>query len=166
MKRGLIIGGAIAALGVGWALFRPELLLVNQTVNESFPAGSTPRSASGAGGPRALSMGEFRGLAHKTDGTVTIYEGTDGKRTLRLENFATSNGPALHVYLVAASDAPDNATVKKAGFIDLGPLKGNKGDQNYTVPESVDLEKYRSVSIWCARFGVNFAAAPLAPEQS
>jgi len=164
MKRSLIIGGAVVAVGIGWALFRPDLLLVNKTVNESFPGAAVAQSASGNTGPRALSTGQFRGLAHKTDGTATIYEGADGKRTLRLENFATSNGPALHVYLVAAKDAPDNATVKKAGFIDLGALKGNKGDQNYTLPADVDLETYRTVSIWCARFGVNFAAAPLAPE--
>jgi hypothetical protein len=57
--------------------------------------------------------------------------------------------------------AKDNATVKQAGFIDLGSLKGNKGDQNYEVPTDADLNKYKSVSIWCARFGVNFGAATL-----
>jgi hypothetical protein len=166
MKRGLIIGGAVVALGIAWALFRPELLLVNRTVNEPFPGGTIAQNASENGGPKVLSMGQFRGLAHKTDGSATLYEGEGGRRTLRLESFATSNGPALHVYLVAAEDAKDNETVKRAGFIDLGPLKGNKGDQNYDVPAGVNLEKYRSVSIWCARFGVNFATAPLAPGQS
>jgi len=29
------------------------------------------------------------------------------------------------------------------------------------VPENVDLSKYKVVSIWCNRFSVNFAAAPL-----
>jgi Electron transfer DM13 len=67
---------------------------------------------------------------------------------------------------VAAGDARDNATVKQAGFVDLGPLKGNKGDQNYEVPASVDLAKYRAVTIWCARFNVNFATAPLMSRQS
>jgi hypothetical protein len=48
---------------------------------------------------------------------------------MRLTNFRTSNGPDVHVYLVAAPDANDDATVKKAGFIGLGPMKGNIGDQ-------------------------------------
>jgi len=67
---------------------------------------------------------------------------------------------------VAAADAKDNATVKQAGFIDLGGLKGNKGDQNFQLPANTDLRKYRAVTIWCARFGVNFGTAPLASRQS
>jgi hypothetical protein len=47
------------------------------------------------------------------------------------------------VYLVAAPDANDNDTVKKAGFVDLGSMKGNIGDQNYDVPRDVDLHSTR-----------------------
>jgi Electron transfer DM13 len=49
--------------------------------------------------------------------------------------------------------------------VDLGSIKGNKGDQNYDVPADVDLNKYRAVTIWCARFGVNFGTAPLTSRQ-
>jgi hypothetical protein len=63
--------------------------------------------------------------------------------------------------MVAADDAKDAATVQKAGFIDLGVLKGNIGDQNYMLGGNVDLRKYRAVSIWCKRDGVNFGAAAL-----
>jgi len=84
---------------------------------------------------------------------------------LRLTEFATSNGPDVHVYLVAAGDVQDNATVKTAGFVDLGSIKGNVGDQNYDVPADVDLAKYRAVTIWCRRFAVNFGTAPLAVAQ-
>jgi Electron transfer DM13 len=59
------------------------------------------------------------------------------------------------------NDAPDNASVQRAGFIDLGTIKGNIGDQNYTLPRDVDLSKYEAVSVWCERFRVNFGAAPL-----
>jgi len=40
-------------------------------------------------------------------------------------------------------------------------MKGNTGDQNYDVPVSVDFAKYQAVTIWCARFNVNFGTAPL-----
>jgi hypothetical protein len=40
-------------------------------------------------------------------------------------------------------------------------MKGNIGDQNYDVPADVDLTRYRAVTIWCRRFGVNFGTAPL-----
>jgi hypothetical protein len=85
---------------------------------------------------------------------------------LRFTDFATSNGPDVHVYLVAAADARDSATVTEAEFIDLGSLKGNKGDQNYELAADVDLQKYRSVTIWCKRFSVNFATAPLTMPKS
>jgi electron transfer DM13 len=62
---------------------------------------------------------------------------------------------------VAASDARDNDTVTKAGFIDIGSLKGNIGDQNYDLPANTDMAKYRAITIWCKRFSVNFGTAPL-----
>jgi hypothetical protein len=101
-------------------------------------------------------------VAHETRGTATILD-VGGKRVLRLTDFATSNGPDVRVYLVAAGDASDNETVTKAGFVELGKLKGNQGNQNYDVPSNLDLTKYRAVTIWCRRFSVNFATAPLAP---
>jgi hypothetical protein len=87
------------------------------------------------------------------------------RRILRLTSFETSNGPDVRVYLVAASDVQDDETVKSAGFVELGPMKGNKGDQNYDIPADVDLNKYRNVTIWCARFSVNFGEAPLMAAQ-
>jgi hypothetical protein len=162
MNKKLWIGvGLAVVLLVGWVIFRPELLLVNRTVSEEFPR--TPRStAAESQTPRQLLSGQFKGYAHPTEGAASIYV-MDSKRILRLTNFRTSNGPDVHVYLVAAPDATDDATVKNAAFVDLGSLKGNIGDQNYDVPNTVDLEKYRAVTIWCRRFSVNFGTAPLAP---
>ena len=50
--------------------------------------------------------------------------------------------------------------------MEVGVLKGNLGDQNYEVSSDLDLNKYRAVTIWCKRFGVNFATAPLAPTDT
>jgi len=161
-KRNLIIGLGTIALAIAWYAFRPELLFINKTVNEQLPVAQSASMAMSKGTePMVLGKGDFRGLAHETKGAATVHQLADGKRILRLTDFETSNGPDVHVYLVAAEMANDNATVTQAGFIDLGSLKGNKGDQNYDVPAHADLNKYKSVSIWCARFGVNFAAASL-----
>ena len=62
---------------------------------------------------------------------------------------------------VAAPDAGDSETVTRVGFISLGPLKGNIGDQNYNIPTEADLDRYRAVTIWGRRFGANFGTAPL-----
>jgi Electron transfer DM13 len=114
-----------------------------------------------AGQGEVLVSGRFYSILHPTKGTATIYQMGDGTRILRLTSFRTSNGPDVHVYMVAADDAKDVATVQQAGFIDLGVLKGNIGNQNYSLDSDVDLAKYRAVSIWCKRFSVNFGAAAL-----
>jgi len=110
---------------------------------------------------KVLAKGEFHKADKAGSGTATIYQLTDGKRVLRLTDFAVDNGPDLHVRLIAADDAKDTASVAKADHVELDKLKGNKGSQNYDVPKNVDLSKYKVVSIWCNRFSVNFAAAPL-----
>jgi hypothetical protein len=144
----LIIAGAGA-----WYAFRPERLFINQKVNEQFPTAAAANNQ--------LAAGQFHSGAHETKGTATVFQLADGKKTLRLTNFETSNGPDVHVYLVAATDAKDNDAVTKAGYVDLGSLKGNIGDQNYKLPANADLAKYRAVTIWCKRFSVNFGTAPL-----
>jgi hypothetical protein len=110
---------------------------------------------------KVLAKGEFHNADKSGKGTATVYELANGKRVLRLSPFETDNGPDLHVRLIAADDAKDTASVAKADFVELAKLKGNKGNQNYELPEKLDLGKYRVVSIWCNRFSVNFAAAPL-----
>lgn len=99
--------------------------------------------------------------AHDTAGTVTIYRLDSGDRVLRLTDFHTSNGPDVHVYLTSAAKVNSNGDVTSGKYLDLGTLKGNIGNQNYEIPANVDLNEFHSVSIWCARFHVNFGAAQL-----
>jgi hypothetical protein len=153
-KKLAVVLAVLVIIGAGaWYAFRPERLFINQRVNEQFPTASAATNK--------LATGQFHSGAHETKGTATVFQLADGKKTLRLTNFATSNGPDVHVYLVAADDAKDNDTVTKAGFVDIGSLKGNIGDQNYDLPANTDLAKYRAVTIWCKRFSVNFGTAPL-----
>src|SRR5215470_5976613 len=160
-RKTLIYGLVILAAVAAWAAFRPERLFINAKVNESMPTTNANSSSE-----TVLASGKFHRVAHDSSGEASIYELADGKRILRFTNFATSNGPDVHVYLVAANDATDSDTVKKSGFREIGSLKGNIGDQNYEVPADIDLAKYRAVTIWCQRFGVNFGTAPLSAEQA
>jgi hypothetical protein len=155
----IVIGGIAVVLFVAWYAFRPERLFINQPVHDAMPAANVSST-------QAIESGAFYGIAHPTQGTATIYRMGDDALMLRFTNFRTSNGPNVHVYLVAADDARDAETVRRAGFIDLGSIKGNIGDQNYALGSDVDLSKYRAVSIWCQRFSVNFGAAPLRSDHS
>ena len=156
LTKRIIVAVAVVAGAIGWYAFRPERLFIDSTVNESLAA-----AAPTADAPATLAQGMFHSNAHETTGSATILSLADGRRVLRLTDFSTSNGPDVRVYLVAAADVTDDETVKTAGFIELGPMKGNKGDQNYEIPATVDLSAYRTVTIWCKRFSVNFGSAPL-----
>ena len=116
---------------------------------------------SAAAASTALQSGSFQSGAHPTSGTVTLYKLDDGSTVLRLTDFRTSNGPAVHVYLTAATNVASNGDVTSGKFVDLGDLKANIGNQNYEVPSDIDLSQYHGVSIWCSRFSVNFGYAKL-----
>jgi len=163
---------AVAGLVAGLALFQPWKLWVDETVDEAPPVVVAPSVAaasateSPSAGPALLAQGRFVGHEHATSGTVQVVRAPDGSRYLRLADLDTSNGPLLQVWLTDAPVRPgkDGWYVFDDGrHVDLGPLKGNKGSQNYTVPAEVELSQYRSVSIWCARFHVSFGAAELNP---
>ena len=157
-RRRLLILVTLGAAAGLWYPFRPERLFVNRTVAEAFPAAAAPGADSAA---TPVLRGAFHSNAHDTKGAAVIYRLADGQLLLRLTGFETSNGPDVQVYLVAASDVNDDKTVERAGFVALGSLKGNIGDQNYAIPLGTDLAKYRAVTIWCRRFSVNFGTAPL-----
>jgi hypothetical protein len=112
---------------------------------------------------KTLETGTFHGKVHQTSGRATIYQEPGGNLVLRLTNFKTSNGPDVHVVLIAAKDAEDDANFLKSDTsrVELGALKGNEGDQNYAIPKGADLARFQTVSIYCERFNANFGAAPL-----
>lgn len=178
-RKSIFVGAAVVGVAVLWYLFRPDALVISKTVSEPFPAENHSMSAMAMADSSAMNhsttafppqvkiaTGRFHKNAHETSGVASIYRLADGRRVLRLTEFSTSNGPDVRVYLVAAGDVQSEGAAKQAGFVDLGALKGNIGDQNYVVPAALDLSKYRAVSIWCRRFSVNFGAAPLATSPS
>jgi|SRR5579885_3397518 len=147
---------AIPVLVALWWAFRPERLFINQMVNEAAPAGI-------AGEPQPEYIGRLESNAHPTSGRATVYKSPDGKQYLRLSDFATSNGPDLHVVLVHADDQSLAQKIVTGSFdtVELGSLKGNQGDQNYDLPPNVDLNKYQAVAIYCERFHAIFGVAQL-----
>lgn len=98
---------------------------------------------------------------HKGSGTATIYEGKEGLRVLRLEDFRVTNGPELHVILSPSANPRSRDEVTSSGYVDLGKLKGNVGNQNYAIPEGVEISEMASVVIYCKPFHVIFSVASL-----
>ena len=90
---------------------------------------------------------------HNTEGVSKVIPLQDGGSILRLENFRSTNGPNVHVYMSTNKDATD--------FADLGRLKANNGNQNYNIPIGINVAKYKYVLIWCKDFSVLFGSAQL-----
>ena len=188
-KRTLAIAAAVVAiplLGLAWWLGSP--LLLDTKVDETFPLSADAEvpvdmtqeevEANMAKAAEAKSetsedmpatesdlvevdSGQFIGADefHQGSGQATIYRLPEGERVLRLDEFMVTNGPNLHVFLVPHPDPQTRADV--ADFLDLGPLKGNIGSQNYDIPNDASLPQYRSVVIYCVPFHVIFATATL-----
>ena len=112
---------------------------------------------------QAVAMGSFKDADafHRGSGTATIYRTPDGSEVLRLENLDVTNGPALHVVLSTHPDPERSQQVKQEGYVDLGDLKGNRGNQNYPIPAGVDTSIHKSVVIYCYPFAVVFSVATL-----
>ena len=110
--------------------------------------------------PVILKAGSFITIdpVHGAEGTATIYELPEGSRVLRFEDFKSTNGPQLHVILSKNIPTSTFAGVGE-DMVDLGELKGNIGNQNYDIPDDIDLEEYNSVVIYCVPFKVVFSSA-------
>ncbi|MEX1037299.1 MAG: DM13 domain-containing protein [Acidimicrobiia bacterium] len=184
-KRNMTIAAVvlgIPVLIVAWWLISP--LFLDSEVDEAFPivvadepadeeptsltpvpAGDTTTTSTSTNepteGPITLLAGEFRDAdaSHRGTGIATVYELEDGSRLLRFEDFDVTNGPDLHVYLVP-HDNPESSDDLE-GYVDLGSLKGNIGDQNYEIPDGVDISEFGSVVIYCVPFHVFFSIASL-----
>lgn len=165
MQRRWMMGilAAVAAafmLGVGWWLGSPFFL--NRMVDEAAPAmadvaGQMPDKEMG-GEPMAdkpMYVGFFRDgdATHHAEGRAIVLT-ADSMRYLRFEEFETTNGPDLYVYLIRPG-------MPVRDGLQLGKLKGNMGSQNYEVPAGTDLSLYSQVAIWCRAFNVTFGLADL-----
>lgn len=164
MIRTMKAGVGLALLAVAFALQVPARAQ-DSTSQDKMQSDSMKQDKMGdkmmhEGMAKTLFTGKFHGKVHKTEGRATVYQEADGKLVLRLTGFKTSNGPDVHVILVAAYEDA-NSLKSDTERVELGKMKGNEGDQNYEVPAGTDLTKFSTVSIYCERFNANFGAAPL-----
>ena len=105
--------------------------------------------------------GEWEGTDsfHFASGQALLIETAPDTYTLRVEDFSVRNGPDLFVYLSPSEDGFAD------GAINLGDLKATDGAFNYDVPPGTDVSQFKSAIVWCKRFAVLFAVAPLIETQ-
>ena len=158
---------AAAAVGLWLAAGTLRDRVVNETVAAGVAPGerpARPREPSADARPAhphaaanvELAGGAFASGEHATSGRAAVVRLTSGKRVLTLTRFQTSAGPDLRVRLVPGAGRDGSAP----GNIDLGALKGNRGDQQYALPAGVPV-RAASVVIWCRAFSAEFGTAQL-----
>ena len=172
-----VSGAACLLIARRWRPFRAPVLLAlvltagatgaylglttlrDRVVHEQVITAAAPPQAGGAQksrGPVELAEGSFRSHEHETTGTARAVRAADGRRFLTLTSFSTSPGPDLRVRLVPGNSFDGGGN----GAVDLGGLKGNRGDQQYEVPSGVNVTG-RTVVIWCRAFSAPFGSATL-----
>jgi hypothetical protein len=177
VRRILLVLAPVAAvvLAAGLWAFEPWRLFTSSEIDEARPSTAPVASTPSASSPtphgtpsaapsardRVLSTGEFVDAEHDTTGTATVLQLADGRRFLRFEQLASSDGPDLHVWLTDAPSGGDWNSYDDGAHLHLGNLKATHGNQNYRIPDDADLSAMRSVVIWCDRFNVAFGTAPL-----
>ena len=139
----------------------PEPIPTRPTAAEIVEMGNMPDEMMEAEmpvAPEEIARGTFSGASgHDVSGEAVLYRLDNGSHVVRLEGLDSDNGPDLEVWLVRRT----SGDVGRGG-VSLGDLKSTRGNQNYTVPASVDVSAFAGVSVWCKRFSVNFGTAPLA----
>lgn len=181
--------GIVVLLALLWLLASP--LFLGRSVDEEFPftvAAVIPSDMTRAeaeakmkeaaarearaeeampdgAGPTLVALGEFDeiDLVHKGQGKAEVFRLADGKHLLRLEEFRVTNGPNLFVVLSGHSRPTNPGELRQGAYLELAPLKGSTGNQNYELPAGFEAARFKSVVIYCKAFSVLFSRAALRP---
>jgi Electron transfer DM13 len=161
-----VLGAYVVTAAVVGAYLSTSVFLDDE-VNERVAVAAAPAPAPVQRGDRPqrppeprnvrLRAGRFESVRHPATGNATVIDLARGGRVLTLTDFEVDNGPDLRVYLVAG---PARSEGDVDDYVDLGGLKGNKGNQQYEIPDDVDVGRYSTAVVWCRAFSVLFARAP------
>ncbi len=170
MNKKIIISAIIAAIVIPAGVYALSPLFINTTIDEKLPETalvteseidmmmeSDTMMKETDSRVAVMLSGAFVGVGdgiHDAQGHALVVPLEEGQNLLRLEDFRSTNGPDLYVYLASDTSASD--------YVSLGRLKANNGNQNYDIPAGTDLAKYDTVLIWCKQFSVLFGSAELA----
>ncbi len=89
---------------------------------------------------------------YKITGTWSFVSNNTGSYLVFSDDFKTSRGPDVKVYLSKKSiDDIDKRESVDVGGIFLGEIEFS-GSQEFKIPENVNLEDYKSIVIHCQKY--------------
>jgi hypothetical protein len=121
-------------------------------------------SSAAASGPTTVAMGTFHRVDSDATGTVALEHLADGSFAVVFEAFSIASAQHTNVILVANVDVTADADIDQTKIVDLGPLTGTTGMQDYKVPAEMTAGAmtYHTVVLWDTAMKHAIAAAPLA----
>jgi len=155
-----IVGCAIAIFALascsGSATSSPT-----RSANASIAA--SPTATATASGPVTVGTGTFHRVDADAMGTVTLEHLQDGSFAIVFEDFKVGSAQSTHVILVANTDVTKDGDIDQTKIVDLGPLKGATGMQDFKIPAEMTANamSYHTVVLWDLAMKHVIAAAPL-----
>ena len=130
------------------------------------PPSTAPGAASSpaASGPTTVAMGTFHRVDADATGTVALEHLADGSFAIVFEEFSIASAEHTNVILVSNTDVTKDADIDQTKIVDLGPLTGTAGMQDYKVPAAMTAGAmgYHAVVLWDTAMKHAIAAASLA----
>ena len=121
----------------------------------------SPSAAMIESSPAPVSMGAFHAVDGSATGTAALFHRPDGSFVVTFENFSIASAASTNVVLVTNKDVTKDGDIDKTAIVDLGPLKGTSGMQDFVVPASADAMTFHTVVLWDTAMAHAIAAAPL-----
>ena len=153
----MVVGGCAAGAGVTGGPSASAM-----ASHEAMP--SETAMASHPAAPSAA-LPVFSGAFHDVDamasGTVALFHHPDGSFVVTFEDFTIDSAAHTDVIFVMNADVTKDADIDKTAFVDLGPLTGTRGMQDYVVPASADAMAFHTIVLWDTAMQHALAAAPL-----
>jgi len=136
------------------------------TTNPVASPSTAPSVASNpaASGPTTVATGMFHRVDADATGSVALEHLADGSFAVVFEEFKVANAEHTNVILVANTDVTKDADIDQTKIVDLGPLTGTTGMQDYKVPAEMTSGAmgYHAVVLWDTAMKHAIAAAALA----
>jgi len=128
------------------------------------PSPAAPSSASVGATPATVAKGMFHKVDGPASGSVALEHLADGSFAVVFEDFSTPSKAHINVIAVAAKDVLRDQDVDPKAIVDLGPLTGTSGMQDYKFPAAMaaNAMTYHTVVLWDTQMTHAVAAAPLA----
>ncbi len=108
-----------------------------------------------------IDQGAWQEKGYSIKGEWQIVQRDNQKFIVFNEDFKTKKGPDLKVYLSKVGIQGLDGDRVNSSSVKISPLESHKGAQEYLIPESVNLDDFKSLVIHCEAYSHLWGGADL-----